>query len=99
MLAARRATGDDGLTMIQVQLQPDIETRLRIAAQAEGMDISEFAEAILKRALSTSEVSHMALKNQEDISEWLNSLARFSNKIPSMPGETFSREWIYQDHD
>lgn len=85
--------------MIQVRLQPDTEARLMSAAQAEGMDVSEFAGTILERALSTPEASPRALKTQQAISDWLDSLARFSEKIPAMPGETFSREWLYQDHD
>jgi hypothetical protein len=36
---------------------------------------------------------------REEIRAWLDELARFSDKIPSMPGETFSREMIYQNHN
>jgi hypothetical protein len=37
-------------------------------------------------------------RSPEETEAWLDRLARFSDKIPPMPGETFSREMIYQDH-
>lgn len=38
-------------------------------------------------------------RSPEEIRAWLDELAQFSDKIPPMPGETFSRAMIYQDHD
>jgi Arc/MetJ-type ribon-helix-helix transcriptional regulator len=38
-------------------------------------------------------------QSREEFELFLNGLATYSDKIPSMPGETFSREMIYQDHD
>jgi hypothetical protein len=35
----------------------------------------------------------------EEFDSWLEAFTQFSDKIPPMPGETFSREMIYQDHD
>lgn len=37
--------------------------------------------------------------SQEEFKAWLAALAQYSEKIPSRPGETFSRDMIYQDHD
>lgn len=37
-------------------------------------------------------------RKPEEIRDWLDSLAQFSQKIPPLP-ETISREWIYQEHD
>ncbi|HUA63135.1 MAG TPA: hypothetical protein VML19_30555 [Verrucomicrobiae bacterium] len=34
----------------------------------------------------------------DEIRAWLDELAALSDKIPPRPGETFSREMIYQDH-
>jgi hypothetical protein len=35
----------------------------------------------------------------EEIRAWLDELAQFSDKIPPIPGETFTRDMIYQNHD
>jgi len=37
-------------------------------------------------------------RTPEEIRAWLDELAALSSKIPPRPGETFSREMIYQDH-
>jgi hypothetical protein len=39
------------------------------------------------------------MRSREEIRVWLDELASLSDKIPPRPGETFSREMIYQDHD
>ena len=38
-------------------------------------------------------------QESEEIRAWLDSLTEFSGQIPTLPGETFSRGMIYQDHD
>ena len=35
----------------------------------------------------------------ESFHAWLHQFTAYSDRIPSMPSETFSREMIYQDHD
>ena len=37
-------------------------------------------------------------RTPQEIRAWLDELAALSDKIPPRPGETFSREMIYQDH-
>ena len=39
------------------------------------------------------------MRTREEIRAWLDELPSLSDKIPPRPGETFSREMIYQDHD
>jgi hypothetical protein len=38
------------------------------------------------------------IRTGEEIRAWLDDLAALSDRIPAKPGETFSREMIYQDH-
>ena len=37
-------------------------------------------------------------RTREEIRAWLDELAALSGRIPPRPGESFSREMIYQDH-
>jgi hypothetical protein len=37
-------------------------------------------------------------RTPEKFAAFLDALAAYSDKIPPQPGETFSREMIYQDH-
>jgi hypothetical protein len=59
---------------------------------------------ILEEALSESfgrelESPVPQVRTREQIRAWLDELAALSDTIPPLPGETFSREMIYQDHD
>lgn len=64
-------------------------------------------EEVIERALQTlaerETVASLRLSPQEQSPEgfevFLDALAAYSDKIPPMPGETFSREMIYQEHD
>jgi hypothetical protein len=83
--------------MIQVQLRPEVEAWLADEAQARGIQVEEYASAVIERAAPIKPGS--PFRSPEEIRAWVDSLAQFSDAIPPMPGEVFSREWIYQDHD
>src|SRR5450759_5848867 len=58
---------------------------------------------ILERALSERfgralESTAPRIRTGEEIRAWLDELAALSDRIPAKPGETFSREMIYQEH-
>jgi hypothetical protein len=73
---------------------------------------AEMLRAVRNRhpELSTTEILEEALadrfgreittrrRSPEEVKAWLDELSSLSDKIPPRPGETFSREMIYQDH-
>lgn len=88
---------------MQVTLTPQAQELLR-AVQELHPDQSP-AE-ILEQALAESvqrESGPTRLTrtkySQQEFEAWLDQFSKFSDRIPAMPGETFSREMIYQDHD
>jgi hypothetical protein len=81
-----------------VELSPETESRLVAEARVLGLGVTTYAAMLLKEATSQPAIPQSGRTPQE-IRAWLNELAQFSDKIPPMPGETFSREMIYQDHD
>lgn len=66
-------------------------------AKARGLSLEAYVQEILAEQLARP-VQTQQPRTQEEIRIWLDSLARFSDKIPPLP-ETISREWLYQDHD
>jgi hypothetical protein len=38
-------------------------------------------------------------RKSEEVRAWLDSLTQFSDKIPQLPDEAFTRESFYQDHE
>lgn len=58
---------------------------------------SEIVEEALSVRLSREQAA-VADRSPEEVRAWLDRLAALSDRIPPRPGETFSREMIYQDH-
>ena len=85
---------------MQVTLNPHAAELLR-AEQIRHPELSaaEIIEAALSAKLDLGPPPASPLRTREEIRAWLDELAANSEKIPAMPGETFSREMIYQDHD
>jgi hypothetical protein len=84
--------------VLTVELSPEAEARLVVEARALGLGVATYAAMLLEDAASQP-ATPQPRRTPEEIRAWLNELAQFSNNIPPMPGETFSREMIYQDHD
>lgn len=74
----------------------NIPDELAAAAKARGLSLEAFVQEILARQVGPPAASQP--RTQEDVRDWLDSLAQFSDKIPPLP-KTISREWLYQDHD
>jgi predicted transcriptional regulator len=91
---------------MEITLTPHAEELLRSAlARHPGQSPAEVLEQALAESVkreSAVEASSQPPKAKgltpEEFNNWLESFSRFSEKIPPMTGETFSREMIYQDH-
>jgi hypothetical protein len=81
---------------IQVKLNQETEARLVAEAQAQGVPLAEFAERLLNEALA-SRCGPTGNLTVEEFHTMLQQLAEGSEKLPSLPTESFSRESFYQD--
>jgi hypothetical protein len=75
----------------------NIPDELAAAAKARGLSLEAYVQELLTQQLGRPTQARQP-HTEEEIREWLDSLAQFSDKIPPLP-ETISREWLYQDHD
>jgi post-segregation antitoxin (ccd killing protein) len=78
-------------------IKVNVPEELAAQARALGVSIEAYVEGLLAQQAANGEKDHRP-RTQEQIRAWLDSLAQFSDKIPTLP-EKISREWIYQDHD
>ena len=94
-------------TAMGITLTPNGEGLLRAAlarhpnqSPAEIVELA-FAERIEREAAIEKLAGPPQQKNLtiEEFDNWLDAFTQFSDKIPPMFGETFSREMIYQDHE
>ena len=90
---------------MQITLTPHAEELLRsLLARQPGRSPAEIVEQALvgiehQAAPSPVRLPEPKRLSHEEFQASLDRMAQFSNKIPPMPGQTFSREMIYQDHD
>jgi len=93
---------------VTIELAPETETQLQEAAARQGQDPASFVRAAVEEKLRrlTSEPTNgrTAANGQagitlEEEERLLDELALGSEKLPILPPEANSREWIYGDHD
>ncbi|HEY4354239.1 MAG TPA: hypothetical protein VGN16_00715 [Acidobacteriaceae bacterium] len=85
--------------MIQVELRPEIEAQLVADAHAEGVEPSVYAGSMIERAYIHANGTSRPSRKPEEVRAWLDSLAQFSDKIPQLADEAFTRQSFYQDHE
>lgn len=68
-------------------------------ARHPQMSTAEILEAALAVRFGPGQEPSAPIRSREDIRAWLDELSSLSDRIPPRPGETFSREMIYQDHE
>jgi hypothetical protein len=81
---------------IQVELSPQTEARLAVAALAHGLAPEKYAGSLLQEALVPAAGASGEL-TVEQFHAMLDALADDSEKLPDLPTESFSRESFYED--
>jgi hypothetical protein len=83
---------------MEIVLTPHGEELLEIAlSRSPGQSPAQVIENALAEQVER-EVSGAKTKlTPASFHAWLNEFTAYSNRIPPMPGETFSRNMIYQD--
>ncbi len=82
-----------------MQVTLDIPDEVAAQAKARGIPVEAYVQSsVTQAALQTSEMARRKMTDEE-VQAWFDELTQFSDKIPPLPGETFSRETIYQDRD
>ncbi len=85
--------------MLTVEIPAAVEAGLAREARARGLAVPALAARLLEEAVTTVSLQDSPRRSPEEICAWLDSLAEFSDQIPPLAGETFSRAMIYQDYD
>lgn len=85
--------------MIQVELKPEIEARLVADANANGLELAVYAGNVIERIYLQGSGRRKPSRSPEEVRAWLDSMTQFSDKIPQLPEEAFTRESFYQDNE
>jgi hypothetical protein len=82
---------------VHIELSPTEQHQLEVVAQQRGGSIEAYLHSLFKEALPRIETA--ASLTDAKFEEGLKRLAQFSDFIPGHPGQTRSREALYDDHD
>ena len=80
---------------ITVTIPDDFGARV----QARGLAPENFGQSVIDDAVRSAPLPLPPAKPRMDMETFLREMAAFSDKIPQLPDEAFTRESFYQDHD
>jgi hypothetical protein len=85
---------------LQLELKPETERTLRAAAEARQVPIEEYLLSLVESALHPSIIpARNPSRTPEEFERNLAKLSDLPHPVPDHPGQTWSREVIYDDHD
>jgi hypothetical protein len=83
---------------MKIELKAEVEARLVAEAQAKGIAPPVYAASVIERAFAPNG-ERRAPRSPEVVRVWLNSLSQFSDKIPQLSEEAFTRASFYEDRE
>ncbi len=81
---------------IIINIRPEAEAELARQAAVHGVQPEDYAAALLENAVHIGAAKKLTT---DQLERTLQELAQFSDKVPLLPDEAFTREGLYQDHD
>ncbi len=85
--------------MIQVELSPEVELRLQAYARAHGVEMGSYVKSLIENAVREVPPRPRRSGPPRDMDAFFKGMAAYSDEIPALPEEAFTRESFYQDHD
>jgi hypothetical protein len=84
-----------------MQITVTIPDEFAAKVQALGLTPEHFGQNLIDDAVRTAPATSSPIrpKNKMNMQTFLQKMAEFSDKIPQLPDEAFTRESFYQDHD
>jgi hypothetical protein len=80
---------------IQLELKAEVIERLSAEAKAQGIGLEEYAETLLRQAMSVS--APRKLLSVDDLHTMLAAMAQDSERLPKLATSAFSRESFYDE--
>ena len=81
-----------------MQITLEIPDHVAAKAAVLGVSVEDYVREVLTReTLAASPRARVF--TPEESRAWLDRMAQFSDQIPDLPDEAFTRESFYQDHD
>jgi hypothetical protein len=92
--------------MLQVELAPDVEERLNLAAETRGLTPQAYASEIIDGAVSRLTVDAAIQRltapkrlTKEQMEEFFRKMAALGEGLPPLSEYALTRESFYEEHD
>jgi hypothetical protein len=82
---------------IVINIRPEAHAELTRQALAHGVQTEDYAATLLEEAVHVGTGAKTLTTRQ--LNRVLQEIAQFSEKIPQLPDEAFTRESLYRNHD
>jgi hypothetical protein len=82
---------------LTLEITPEMERELAREAEVRGIAVPALAARLLEDAFGRRGTPISTARSPFQVRTWIDSLAEFSDRIPAMEGETFSRQMLYQE--
>lgn len=83
---------------VTIQLPPEVEARLAAEARERGIGLPAYVQSVLAET-SRPRLPEPKRISREEFEASLDRMSKYSDKIPSLPIEAFSRKNLYDDRD
>ena len=77
----------------------EIPDEVAAKAEARGMTPESYVRSLIDDAAGTVPLPLPPAKPKMDMTQFFEAMSAYSDKIPQLPDEAFTRESFYQDHD
>jgi hypothetical protein len=81
-----------------MQILVDIPDEIAAQVQARGLTPESYVRGLIDAA-RTAPLPLPPARPKMDLDEFFQAMAAYSDKVPELPDEAFTRESFYQDHD
>lgn len=82
-----------------MQITVTIPDEFAAQVQARGLEPQSFGQNVIDDAVRMAPKPLPPAKPKMDMESFFQAMAAYSDKIPQLPDEAFTRESFYQDHD
>jgi hypothetical protein len=82
-----------------MQITVEIPDALAAKVQARGLTPESYVRGLIEDAERSAPLPIPPAKPKMNMEEFFEAMSAFSDKIPQLPDEAFTRESFYQGHD
>lgn len=85
--------------MIKIQLEPKVEAQLIAEARSRGLSPETYVEQLITERTIEAQSRNGSANRLASLEKFFDEMAAYSDKLPQLPDEAFTRESFYQDRN